>query len=394
MGLHVAMIANSLPAPANWGATLRLIRLAQGLARIGRITLYCRTSEEDAARFRSHLDLAPFAQVRMHPLPRKVYAGIFKIFTDDSTAVWMAESDPLTQLLGTDHEREPFDVLVCQQIFTSNVARPFSAIPLVLDADEVTSLSLSQMLKALPAVNPEADQARLALVRGYEDGTFRAAKLVTCVTESGADYVRARGQPCVRVIRNGGDVSQAPFTPPSRRTGLEILFVGAYFWPPNSKAARFLAREVMPRVWQEEPAARLVLCGRSPGIEVALLQRPGIEVTGTVPSVQPYLDRAAVYANALFEGAGSSLKVLEALANGIPLISTAIGVRGFALTPECHYVAAEDADSFARAILAQFRDRAAADDRARAGRTFAEDHDWDQIGREFAEAVAGVARRP
>jgi glycosyltransferase involved in cell wall biosynthesis len=393
MTLRIALIANYLPAPANWGPALRVYHLARGLARIGQVTLFCWTSEEDAAQFARHPDLTPYAQVRMHTMPRKVYANLFKFFTEESMSAWMADDDPLAQLVQVDHQRDPFDVLVCEHLYSANVARALAPVPWLLDAHDIAWMAMSQMLAALPPASAEPYRAQVSRFRTYEDNAFRTATFVACVTQADAEYIRAQGQPAVRVIPNGVAVSQLPFTPPSQRTGLDILFVGSFFWPPNIKAARFLAKEVMPRVWQEGPSARLVLCGRSPGIEVALLQRRGIEVTGTVPSVQPYLDRAAVYANALFEGAGSSLKVMEALANGVPMISTAVGVRGFALVPGQHYVAAEDADSFAHAILAQFRNRAAADERAQAGRAFAEQFDWGPIGQEFAEVVARVARR-
>jgi glycosyltransferase involved in cell wall biosynthesis len=147
----------------------------------------------------------------------------------------------------------------------------------------------------------------------------------------------------------------------------------------------------MPRVWADEPSARLVLCGRSPCSQVRALAGPGIEVTGTVPSVAPYLASAAVYANALFHGAGSSLKVPEALASGIPLVSTGLGVRGFPLVPQVHYTRAEDARSFASAIVQLLRARAELDDRARAARAVAEQFDWERVAEGFAELVACTA---
>ncbi len=393
MTLRFALITNYLPAPANWGTSLRTYHLARGLARVGQVTCYCRTSAEEAAQFEGHPALAPYAQVRVHTLSRQAHASLFKIFPAESMAVWMAEADPLADLLAADHQARPYHVLICQQLYTVNVARAVGKLPWVLDASNISWMAMAQVAGAVPAARAEDFRSRIATHKAYEDDAFRSARLVTCVTEADMDYVRAQGQQAVRLIPNGVVLAQTPFTLPSDRPGREILFLGSFFWPPNCKAARFLAQKVMPLVWQKEPSARLVLCGRSPGIDVALLQRPGIEVTGTVPSVQPYLDRAAVFANALFEGAGSSLKVLEALASGIPLISTTVGVRGFGLTPGRHYVAAEDAAGFGRAILDQFRDCAAADERARAGRTFAEAHDWDQIGREFAEGVADIVRR-
>ena len=154
-----------------------------------------------------------------------------------------------------------------------------------------------------------------------------ACCLITCPTIENAHFIHdAAGVP-TRVIPNGADADEIPFVPPSRREGNVILFVGAFFWPPNIRAARFLVKDVFPKVRDRHRDARLILCGKDPGIEVSLLRRDGVEITGTVPSVVPYLNQAAVYANCLFEGSGSSLKVLEALASGVPLVSTSVGAR-------------------------------------------------------------------
>jgi glycosyltransferase involved in cell wall biosynthesis len=192
-------------------------------------------------------------------------------------------------------------------------------------------------------------------------------------------------------VPNGAAIADLAFVPPSARKSLEILFVGLMSHPPNVVAARFLARAVMPRVWRDEPGARLVLCGRAPAREVEALAGPGVVVTGTVPSVAPYLTRAAVYANALFHGTGSSLKVPEALAAGVPLVSTVVGARGFPLRAGEHFTLAEDADGFARAIVRALRDRAALDARATAARAVAERFDWATIARTFARIVVAAA---
>ena len=161
---------------------------------------------------------------------------------------------------------------------------------------------------------------------------------------------------------------------------------------PNVRAAAFLAREVMPLVYRDEPRARLVLCGMNPAREVLALADDRTQVTGFVPSVRPFLEGSAVYANPLQHGAGTSLKVLEALAAGLPLVSTAVGVRGFELRAGQDYYEANTAPDFAREILAAFRARASLDAAARRGRTFAERHDWGGLAGKFAEVVAAAAR--
>jgi len=236
------------------------------------------------------------------------------------------------------------------------------------------------------------EPARVSVLEAYETQVWSRAALVTCTTQADAEKIRGRCHTPVQVIPNGASTDEIAFIPPSQRREKEILFVGAFFWPPNSKAGRFLVKEVLPRVRAAEPAARVVLCGKEPGIELTLSRRPGVEVTGTVPSVTPYLERAGVFANALFDGSGSSLKVMEALAAGLPLVSTATGVRGHPLVPGRHFTLAEDADTFARAILDIFQAPERFDEQARAGRAVAESLSWVSLGEEFAAAVAGAAR--
>jgi glycosyltransferase involved in cell wall biosynthesis len=114
-----------------------------------------------------------------------------------------------------------------------------------------------------------------------------------------------------------------------------------------------------------------------------------------VPSVAPYLDRAAVYGNALGHGAGTSLKLLEAFASGLAVISTEVGARGFPARAGDHFVSAESDQEFAARIVECLADRAARDEGARHARALAEGYDWQELGPRFAAVVEGAvsARR-
>lgn len=113
--------------------------------------------------------------------------------------------------------------------------------------------------------------------------------------------------------------------------GAEIVFTGAMDWPPNEDAALHLARDVMPLVWRALPDARLSIVGRSAGPALrAVATDARVTVTGFVPDVRPYLERAAVFVAPLRFGAGIQNKVLEAMAMEVPAIaspSAAAGVR-------------------------------------------------------------------
>jgi polysaccharide biosynthesis protein PslH len=391
---RIAFVTNYLPAPANSGSVIRANRLARALSGVGDLWLYARASETDARRYAANGDLAIFGRVRLHTESPDIHAKLSRVFTAESMERWMSPSDPLGALLAEDHRSHPFDVVVGQQLFTANAARSLPDVALVLDEHNVESHAVAPALALYGKRRLPVDPGRVTLlVAEYESQVWPRAALITCPTIESARFIHdAAGVP-TRVIPNGADVDEIPFVPPSRREGNVILFVGAFFWPPNILAARFLVKEVFPKVRDRHREARLILCGRDPGIEVSLLRRDGVEITGTVPSVVPYLNQATVYANCLFEGSGSSLKVLEALASGVPLVSTSVGARGHHLEPGHHYLQAENADEFANAIAAVLENRSRYDDQAIAGRALAESLSWANIGRGFAEGVQRVSRR-
>src|SRR4051812_41704682 len=100
-------------------------------------------------------------------------------------------------------------------------------------------------------------------------------------------------------------------------------------WGPNGNAASFLIREVLPRVRQVRPDARLLIVGRNPPADVAAYhERAGVVVTGGVPDVVPYFRDARCLVVPLESGGGTRLKILEAFAAGLPVVSTPVGVEG------------------------------------------------------------------
>jgi len=105
--------------------------------------------------------------------------------------------------------------------------------------------------------------------------------------------------------------------------GRELIFFGGLDYFANIDAACFFAQEIFPLVRANDPHASLTLVGSKPAPEVqALGQRPGITVTGRVPSIAEYLHRAAVCVIPMRVGLGMKNKTLEAMAAGTPVVGS------------------------------------------------------------------------
>jgi polysaccharide biosynthesis protein PslH len=138
-----------------------------------------------------------------------------------------------------------------------------------------------------------------------------------------------------------------------------VLFVGNFAHPPNVDAAMRLAQAIMPRVRAQRPGTPLMLVGDGPPAQVQALAGPHVRVTGRVPNVTPWLDRAALVAVPLRLGLGMRVKVMEALAAGKAVIASPLAAEGLNLVNGEQIVLAESDEQFAAAIAQLLADPAA-----------------------------------
>ena len=132
----------------------------------------------------------------------------------------------------------------------------------------------------------------------------------------------------IEVIPNGVDLQLFPARPQDPG-GQGLIFVGAMDASHNIDAARFFALEVLPELQQRYPDATFTIAGARPAPEViALAGRPGVTVTGAVPSMAEYLHQATVCVIPLRVGYGIKNKTLEAMAAGVPVVASARGLEG------------------------------------------------------------------
>lgn len=161
-------------------------------------------------------------------------------------------------------------------------------------------------------------------------------------------------------VPTGVDVDA--FQPPAKPAAAPVIgFLGSMDWMPNIDGVLWFAREVLPKVREQMPEVRVKIIGRNPPASIrALAADPAIEVTGTVPEVQPHVHECRVIAVPLLAGGGTRIKIFEAMAMGVPVISTTIGAEGLPVRHGEEIEIADDAESFAQGTLKLLADAAAA----------------------------------
>jgi len=173
----------------------------------------------------------------------------------------------------------------------------------------------------------------------------------------------------------------------------DLLFVAGFGHPPNVDAARWLVDSIMPRVWERRPEARLSLVGSNPTAEVLALAGDRVEVTGFVDDaeLQRRYAKARVAVVPLRYGAGVKSKVVEALQQGLPLVTTSVGTQGLPGV-EATCAVADDEATLAGHLLELLADDAAWRAQSRAGALYARaNFSRDTLRVQLASALGIVA---
>lgn len=170
----------------------------------------------------------------------------------------------------------------------------------------------------------------------------------------------------LRYVPNVVDVTAIEPVRPAREEQ-RAIFVANYEYKPNRDGLRFMLEQVLPRVWAQLPHARLTLAGA--GLEHAPSADPRVETLGFVEDLHAAYASASCAVVPLLVGGGTPLKLIEALAHGLPVIATPRAAAGLALTDGVDCVIADGADAYAAALVRVLSD--GAEEIARRGRALA-----------------------
>lgn len=185
----------------------------------------------------------------------------------------------------------------------------------------------------------------------FERAIMRDVHTVVAVTERDRDALaRSAGHTPVVRISVGTTLPELPLDPLGQPPP-SLVFVGSFIHPPNVDAAARLISTIFPRVRSSYPESTLYIVGDQPPPEIQQMAYEGVIVTGRVPEVKPYLDRAAVVVVPLRLGGGMRVKVLEALAAGKAVVASPLAVEGLDLVSGEQIVLAEDDQQFCDAII-------------------------------------------
>jgi glycosyltransferase involved in cell wall biosynthesis len=225
-----------------------------------------------------------------------------------------------------------------------------------------------------------------ARVRRFEASEYRRFGRVVVVSEADRDALReVDPMLAVSVIPNGVDAGYFAPDPNAVRDSSRIVFTGVMSYAPNVLAADFLAREVFPLVRAARPGARLAIVGRAPAPRVrALAELGGVEVTGEVEDLRPWLAGSGVYVCPMISGTGIKNKLLEAMACAAGCVATPLALQGLRATAGRELLVGTTAQELADGLLRVLGDDECRERLGHAARRYVlREHDWGSVAHAY-----------
>jgi glycosyltransferase involved in cell wall biosynthesis len=389
--LRVAIVDEELPYPPTSGKRIRTLNLLTRLARRHHLTYLChRNADQDEARraMAFFADQGIETVVVDRAVPRKagpLFYGrlVANLFSPLPYSVATHTSRSLRQAIETYAAAHQVDLWHCEWTPYAQALRTLVGVRRLVMAHNVESLIWQRYYET------ETHPLKRWYIKhqwkkfaGFERTAFTEATRVVAVSDEDAALMRQQfGASPVEVVDNGVDTSY--FRPSiAARNPRQVLFLGSLDWRPNLDAVSQLLEHVLPAVCGLEPAAHFRIVGRNPprALQRQISRFPNVELHANVADVRPYLSQSGVMAVPLRIGGGSRLKILEALANGLPVVSTRTGAEGLRLEPDRHLTVVEGVESMAAALVRCMRRPASALAMAERGRQLVlQTYDWNAL---------------
>lgn len=357
--MRILFLQNRILFPANSGGLIRTMNILKHLARWNEITYLCNAYPGDDEYFPQMRNLGvDLEAVPRSPMPwaggRFFAAMIGNLFSSLPFNIAKHYDSEVARRASRLIKHHQFDLVICDFLQTALHGAHLPGVPKLLFQHNIEAEILRRHVQTsrgwLRRQYMTLQWKRLVRFEEQIGQLFDTVVTISPVDQ--AHFEQTYRWPRVARIDTSVDVDY--FQPSDgEESHHRILFLGSMDWLPNRDGLLDFVSNTWPLIRQRQPQTTLQIVGRNPPAKILRLGTlPGIEVTGTVPDVRPYIKAASVVVVPLRIGGGTRLKIFEVMAMAKPVVSTAIGCEGLPVVPGRHLLVRDRHEDFATAVCA------------------------------------------
>jgi sugar transferase (PEP-CTERM/EpsH1 system associated) len=348
--LKLLVLTSRFPYPLEKGDKLRIYYQLRELAKSHEIVLCALTEEQPTPKDFKVIQSFCSKIYLLHRSKFTIYKNIINSFLNGMPVqVGYFFDKKLKVEVEKIVEIEQPDHIYCQLIRTANYVKDIGTSK-TIDYMDTFSIGAKRWSKhsnwlLKPILTREARK-----VLAYEQNVFDWFNHHTIISEQDKNLLEISNKQDIHVIPNGVDTD---FFQPN--TAIEkkydIAFIGNMGYAPNIKAALFLVKNILPLLQKELPDLKILIAGARPSAEVQKLQSERVEVSGWIDDIREAYASATMFVAPLFIGMGQQNKILEAMAMGVPCITSDLVNNAIGGCPNENILIANDAEAFANQII-------------------------------------------
>lgn len=387
----MVVMLSRFPYPLEKGDKLRAYHQLQFLSQLYEITLICTT---DCA-----ITKRQFAQVKQ--------------FCHSIHLIQLTKAGLLLQLLQSVFSKKPFQVsyfyrkskqrqvdqilktvqpthIYCQLIRVAEYVKDYHFCFKTLDYMDALSMGMERRIATESWYKKWFYRMESSRLKNYERRIFDYFEHKTIISEQDRKLIQHPENKSIEIIPNG--VDKRFFEKLTIQPSYDIVFTGNFSYAPNIEAALFLAEQLLPALAQKGMRLSLLLSGANPTKRICGLASAQIQVTGWVDDIRTSYQSAQLFVAPLLIGTGLQNKLLEAMASGLPCITTPLANNALKGTNHENILLAENLAAFVDILTQYVQDKSIFNQLAINGKLFVEhNYSWDYQNKRLADLFTSVS---
>jgi polysaccharide biosynthesis protein PslH len=409
--MKTLFLAPRLPLPADTGGKIRTFNLLRQVAKFCQVHLVCFSFEVTDINQLDHFADMHIPVTLVPTQATNLARQAWKLLTDPCPySVLKYRQTAMATAVKDLSQKNHFDLLHIDHIHMAHYINDVPDLPAVIDEHNVEYKILERCVNV--AKNPLKKMMYLQQaqkMKQFEKDLLPRVKTCTAVSQQDAEILQklTAQQARVEILPNGVDTEYFS-TPAHQRTSVPeiktgsvgpwesgapateeaLVFTGSMDWLPNEDAVIYFFSQILPLIRKRKPQVIFYVVGKNPSAAIQKLCRQDSQIvlTGCVPDVRGYLQRAKVFVVPLRIGGGTRLKILEAMSMQNAVVSTSIGAEGIAHTDGRNIALADTPETFAEKVISLLDNPERANQIGQAGRQLVlQNYDWNLFGQKLRE---------